>query len=53
MSIDGHKQTDVMEDCKNFFKKLEELKQYIVKFKKNSIIKLKIYTSNNVVKRDK
>lgn len=39
-----------MEDYKNFFIKIEELKLYIAKFEE---IKLKVYSFNNVVGKDK
>ncbi len=30
--VDGHEQTDVVEDRKNFLKKMKELKPYMVEF---------------------
>ena len=36
---DGHEQLDIIEDCKNFLKKMKEFKSYIVEFKENDAIK--------------
>ena len=47
--IDKHKQSDVIEDRKNFLYKMEELNRYIVKFDKNSAIKPKVYPADCVV----
>lgn len=41
--IDGHEQSDVVEDCKNFLRKMEELKPYTVEFEENGAMKDKIY----------
>lgn len=41
--INGHEQSDVIEDYKTFFKKIEELKPYIIEFEENSAIKSKVY----------
>lgn len=41
--IDGHKQLDIIEDSKNFLKKIEEFKLYIVEFEANGAIKAIIY----------
>ena len=38
-----------MEDYKNFLKKIEKFKSYIIEFKKNSIIKDKIYLFNYTI----
>lgn len=43
MFIDGHEQSNVVEDCKRFLTKMEELKSYIVEFEENGTIKPKIY----------
>ena len=43
MFIDEHERPDVVEDCKVFLNKMEELKPYIVKFDKNSAMKPKAY----------
>ena len=48
--MDGHKWSDVVEDCANFLKKMEELKPYIVEFFKDSAIKLKVYPSDYMVR---
>ena len=48
--VDGHERSDVMEDCKNFLQKMEELKPYIVEFEENGAIKPKIYLSNCAVR---
>lgn len=47
--MDRHEQSNIVEDCKNFLKKIEELKLYIIEFKKNGAIKNNIYLSNYVV----
>lgn len=47
--IDRHKQLDVVEDCKNFLKKIEELKLYMFEFEKNVVIKDKIYLSDYTI----
>ena len=52
MFLDGYKQADIVEDCKNFLKKLEELKLYMVEFEEDSIIKPKIYLTNCVINGD-
>ena len=41
--MDGHERADVVEDCKNFLKKMEELKPYIVEFYENGAMKPKTY----------
>ena len=43
MFVDGHERPDVVEDCVNFFKKMEELKPYIVEFDQDGAMKLKMY----------
>lgn len=50
--VDTHERFDIVEDCKNFFTKIEEFKLYLVEFEKNRRIKPKIYPFNCVVKRD-
>lgn len=37
---------DIIEDYKNFLKKIKEFKQYMVEVEKNDIIKEKIYPLN-------
>lgn len=51
--MNKHKQLNIIEDSKNFFKKMKELKPYIVEFEKDNIIKPKLYHFNYIVKRDK
>ena len=51
--IDRYNQVDVMQDCKNFFKRLKELKLYMVEFEEDSTMKLKIYPSDCTVRGDK
>lgn len=51
MFIDGHERSNIVEDCKEFIKKIEKLKPYMVKFEKDGIIKDKIYSPDCVVKR--
>lgn len=34
--VDQYKQLDVVEDCVNFLKKMEELKLYMIEFKEDS-----------------
>ena len=33
--MDEHKRSDVVEDCKKFFRKIEKLKPYVLEFKKD------------------
>lgn len=41
--IDGHERSDVVEDRKNFLRRMEELKPYMVEFEENGAMKEKIY----------
>lgn len=41
--INKYEQSDFVENCKNFLRRIKELKLYIVKFEENSVIKDKIY----------
>lgn len=50
--VNRHKRSDVIEDRKNFFKKIEKFKPYMVEFKENKIIKPKIYSLDCAVRRD-
>lgn len=50
--IDGHEQSNVIEDCTRFLKKIIELKPYIVKFNQDKIIKPKLYLFDYVVGRE-
>ena len=47
--VDRHEQSDVVEDCANFLKKMEELKPYMVKFFEDSAMKPKVYPSDCAV----
>ena len=49
--VDGHEQSDIVKDHKNFLKKMEELKFYMVTFEKNGIMKPKIYPPDCAVRR--
>lgn len=51
--VDKHEQTNIVEDHRTVFKRLEELKPYIIKFKKDSKIKPKIYSANCIIGKDK
>ncbi len=44
--VDENEQSDVVEDRKNFFKKMEEFKPYRVEFKEDCIMKPKVYLSD-------
>ena len=50
MFVNGHEQANIVKDYKNFLKRLEELKSYMVEFEKGSTMKLKIYPANCVVR---
>lgn len=52
MFVDGYKQLNIIKNCANFVRKIEELKSYIVKFNQNGVIKPKIYFFNCAVKRE-
>ena len=47
--VDGHERPDVVGDRKNFLKKMEELKPYMVEFYENGAIRLKTYPPDCVV----
>lgn len=47
--IDGYEWLDIIEDCKVFFNKMEELKPYIVEFDGDGVIKPKVYLSDCAV----
>ena len=49
MLIDGHEWSDVVKDHKNFLKKMEELKPYMVEFEKDGAMKAKTYPSDCAV----
>ena len=50
--VDGYERANIVEDCKNFFKRLEELKSYIIEFEKDNTIKPNIYLINCAIKGD-
>ena len=37
--IDGNERSDIVEDRKNFLRRIEELKPYMVEFEENSVMK--------------
>ncbi len=41
--VDGHERSDVVEGCKNFLTKIEELKPYVVEFEEDGTMKPKAY----------
>lgn len=47
--IDRFKQSDIMEDYKNFLKKIEKLKPYMIEFEEKSIMKIKIYLFDYII----
>ena len=47
--VDGHERSDVVEDCKGFLNKMEELKPYLVEFNKDGAIKDKTYPTDCAV----
>lgn len=49
MFIDKYKQSNTIKNCKNFFKKIEELKSYLIEFNKDDTIKEKNYLVNYTV----
>lgn len=49
MYIDKYKQFDIVEDCIKFFKKMQELKPYMVEFNQNCTMKPKVYSPNYVI----
>ena len=49
ISVDGHKQLDVIKDQNQFLIKMEELKLYMVKFDKDGVIKAKNYLRDCVI----
>ena len=50
MFIDGHEWSDIIEDCKNFLKKIEKLKPYMVEFEEDGAMKAKTYPSDYAVR---
>ena len=49
MFIDGHVRSDIVEDCKVFLNKIEELKPYIVEFDDDGAIKPKVYPLDCII----
>ena len=47
--IDGHERSDVVEDCKNFLRRMEEFKLYMIEFEENGAMKEKIYLPDYAV----
>lgn len=47
--MNGHEQSNIVEDYTNFFKKIEKLKQYIVKFDKDDTMNPKVYPLNCII----
>ena len=47
--VNGHKWSNVREDCKRFLNKIKELKLYLVEFNETNIIKNKTYLLNCIV----
>lgn len=52
MFIDKHKQFDIIKNCINFLKTMEELELYIIGFNQDSIIKPKVNPLNCIVDRE-
>lgn len=51
--VDGYKQLNIEKDQKQFLKTIKELKPYLEKFKKESVIKAKNYLLNCKIKSNK
>lgn len=47
--VNGHERSDIVENCANFLKKIEELKSYMVEFFEDGAMKPKVYPSNYVI----
>lgn len=50
--VDRYKQSNIVEDCKNFLLKMKELKPYMLEFEKDGTIKPKAYTFNCAIEED-
>lgn len=50
--MNKYKQFNIIENCSNFFEKIQKLKLYIIKFNKNDAIKPKFYPSDCAVKKE-
>lgn len=48
--VNGHEQSDRIEDCANFLNQMKELKSYMVEFSHNSAMKSKVYLSDCTMK---
>lgn len=48
--IDGHERSDMVEDCKRFLNKIEDLKPYLVEFNEDGTIKDKTYPPDCTVR---
>lgn len=53
MFINKYKKFDIVKDYISFLKKIKNLKLYIIKFNKNSIIKLKIFIFDYIIDSEK
>lgn len=49
MFVNRHEQSNVVEDCLNFLKKIKKLKLYIVEFNENGTMKPKVYPPDYVI----
>lgn len=47
--VNRHKRLDIVKDCKNVLQKIKKLKPYIIEFKRNNLIKPKIYLFNYAI----
>lgn len=47
--IDRHEWSDIVKDHKEFIKKIEKLKSYMIEFEKDSAMKNKIYLSDCIM----
>lgn len=50
--VDGHEQSDVVEDRENFLKMMKDLEPYLVEFKEDGSMKAKSYPDDCAVGRD-
>lgn len=50
--LNGHKQFNIIKDCINLSRKIEELKPYIIEFDKNNAIKPKIYPFYYAIRKE-
>ena len=47
--VDGHEQSDMIEDCKRFLNKIEDLKPYLVEFNEDDTMNDKTYPPDYTV----